>query len=428
VVNKQDNRNIQVNMFSLIISLSNACDLVRPELFSHHKQVAYLSFKIAEKMNLPSDQCQNALLSGLLHDIGALSVNERLELLENEPLSMNDHAFIGASLLASFPPLAEMADTIRFHHLYWENGQGNHFQGKPVPLLSHILHLADRAVVLINPQKNILNQVNTICAKLQNQKNIMFHPEVFDAFAKLCQQEYIWLDLSSRSLTEILPGLAPFETMNLDLDQVIELTHIFAKVIDYRSQFTTNHSIGVAKTAERLAELTGFSENECKMMLIAGYLHDLGKLAVHNDILEKPGSLNEEDYNVIRSHTYYTYRLLQPIKNFETINQWAAFHHEKLNGNGYPFHLKDREIPLGSRIMAVADIFTAITEDRPYRKGMNKQQASDVLKGLVSNGAISEKIVSILLEHYEEINQLRQEAQFQAGLEYNYLMSQWRTL
>lgn len=120
-------------------------------------------------------------------------------------------------------------------------------------------------------------------------------------------------------------------------DEIIELTKIFANIIDFRNPFTATHSAGVAKTAEKLAELAGFSENECKMMLVAGYLHDLGKLAVSKSILDKPGNLDPGERNVIRSHAFYTYRLLQAIKGFEIINKWASFHHEKLNGKGYSF-------------------------------------------------------------------------------------------
>lgn len=211
--------------------------------------------------------------------------------------------------------------------------------------------------------------------------------------------------------------------MDLDTDEVINLTKIFAGIIDFRSPFTANHTAGVAKTAEKLAEIAGFSETECKMMLVAGYLHDLGKLAVRNDVLEKPSKLDVEEFNIIRSHTYYTYRLLQPIKEFETINSWASYHHEKLNGKGYPFHLDDKNLSLGSRIMAVADIFTAITEDRPYRKGMPDEQTFNILNSMVKDRSICPYVVSILMDNFDLIYEIRKEAQHEASIEYNYFMN-----
>jgi len=95
-------------------------------------------------------------------------------------------------------------------------------------------------------------------------------------------------------------------------------------------------------------------------MEIAGYFHDLGKLRVPKEILEKPGKLSTEEFNIIKSHTYHTYRILSHIPNFETINWWASFHHERLNGSGYPFRINAFNFPLGSRIMAIADVFTLL--------------------------------------------------------------------
>lgn len=234
--------------------------------------------------------------------------------------------------------------------------------------------------------------------------------------------EYIWLDVIYKPLLYILPDIVLFDAVELDIDQTIELTKIFAGIIDYRNAFTANHSAGVARTAEKLAEFAGFSENECKMMYIAGNLHDLGKLAVSKAILEKRAALNTQERNIIRCHTFYTYRLLQAIKGFETINKWAAFHHEKLNGNGYPFHLHSDAIPLGSRIMAVSDVFTAITEDRPYRKGMTLDQAVCVLDAMVEDCSLCPYVVSILKDNLEVIDQIRRDAQQESSATYNYIM------
>ncbi|MGW8256926.1 MAG: HD-GYP domain-containing protein, partial [Thermoguttaceae bacterium] len=104
----------------------------------------------------------------------------------------------------------------------------------------------------------------------------------------------------------------------------------------------------------------------------------------------------------------HTFRVLDSIGGMRQIAEWAAFHHERLDGNGYPFHLGERELTLGSRIMAVADISTALPEDRPYRKGLLKQEALEVLDGFVKNGAIDRNIVAALRENFDEINLIRE--------------------
>src|SRR3990167_2949515 len=119
---------------------------------------------------------------------------------------------------------------------------------------------------------------------------------------------------------------------------------------------------------------------------IAALLHDIGKLSVPDEILEKPGGLSTEEFNIMRGHTYFTYHILNSIDGFDTISEWAAFHHEKLNGRGYPFHLKEGQLSIGSRIMAVSDKFSALSEDRPYRKSLTNNEIIANLNIMVDSG------------------------------------------
>jgi len=153
-------------------------------------------------------------------------------------------------------------------------------------------------------------------------------------------------------------------------------------------------------------------------MRIAGYMHDLGKLAVPVEILDKPAHLNRNEFNVVRHHSFYTYRILEPIAALKTINTWAAFHHERLDGFGYPFHLREKELPLGSQVMAVADVFTALTEDRPYRRGMKRSDTLKVLDDMRADSALNGQIVSLLGKHYEELDAVRMAAQADARTNY----------
>jgi HD-GYP domain-containing protein (c-di-GMP phosphodiesterase class II) len=153
-------------------------------------------------------------------------------------------------------------------------------------------------------------------------------------------------------------------------------------------------------------------------MRIAGYMHDLGKLAVPAEILDKPARLNRGEYDVVRHHTFYTYRILEPIAPLRTINAWAAFHHERLDGSGYPFHLKGKDLPLGSQIMAVADVFTALAEDRPYRAGMKRSAALKILDGMTAAAALNGEVVAMLRKHYDELDAVRVQAQADARVKY----------
>lgn len=295
--------------------------------------------------------------------------------------------------------------------------------GEDVPLASHVIHLADRTCALVRSDSNIISQIPDIMSTIRKQANTVFHPDLVDALFELSKKEYIWLDLISQYSATIISNTGLFNTHTLEIDDIVDLALVFSNIIDFRNRFTARHSAGVAKTAERLAQLSGFSLYECKMMLIAGYLHDLGKIAISDDILEKPSKLNEDEFNEMRAHTYYTYHLLEPLVQLKTINTWASFHHEKLNGTGYPFHIAGDSLSLGSRIMAVADVFTAITENRPYRQGMNFDKTKNVLSNMVASNALDGKVVNLLIDHFNEINNIRENSQIEAAEQYkNFLL------
>lgn len=407
-----------ISLYDLLICITNAGDLVRPELEEHHQRVAYIAYQIADHMGMSIAAKKDLVLAGLLHDIGTLTLHERLELLENEPRIVHDHALRGARLIERFQPLSDAAGTILHHHVPWNYGAGSTFMGETVRMESHILHLADRVAVMVRKDRDILEQVGSITQSIQDRRDSVFVPELVDVFTRMSQEEYIWLDIAFSPLLYMLPQIILFETMDLNMDEVMELTKIFSRIIDFRSPFTSYHSAGVSATAQKLAEIAGFCVAECKMMAVAGNLHDLGKLAVRREVLEKQDKLNAHEFNEIRSHTFYTYRLLQAIRGFETISMWASFHHEKLNGKGYPFHLRDHNIPLGSRIVAVADVFTAITEDRPYRRGMSVQEAVAILHSMVADGSLCPYVVSLLTANLEALNAVRLEAQENARVDY----------
>ncbi len=408
-----------VNMFDLISCISSTGDLINKEITNHHKKVAYMAFRIAESFGLSKEQQREIFLAGLLHDLGAFSPAERLELFDRETPDAHRHAFVGAWIIENFQPLKNASEIIRYHHMPWDDGKGKMLEDKHIPLSSHILHLADRIVVQIDPDKGIIAQVDAISKNIKGRAGSDFFPSLVEAYLDISGREYIWLDTVYEPLMTVIPNMLNFDTLELTIDQAIDLSKVIAYLIDFRSPFTVKHSTGVAAVAEKLAEMIGFSENECKMMMIAGFLHDLGKLAVNQEILEKPGRLETDEVNIIRSHTFYTFRTLQTINGFETINTWASLHHERLNGEGYPFHYKSEDIPLGSRIMAAADIFTAITEDRPYRRGMSQENVIEVMEGLVKSNSICPLVFSYISENFEELNDIRNKAQESAGMEYD---------
>ncbi len=405
---------MQVHLFDLLLSIGYSVDLISPEYTSHHQQVAFLSYHIGKRMGLTKMSCRNLIMAGLLHDIGALNSKERLILIEEEPVSVNSHAFRSARLLQEVSLFSDISDIVQYHHVNWDEGKGKVFSEKKVPIESHILHLADRVCVKFQTMTSTVEQVPRILLDIEKDIDKKFNPEAVKALLSLKKNDHIWLELMENQPVDYLPTHKLFSGDYINIDQLMDITHMISLIIDFRSHFTATHSAGVAKIANRLGKAFGFSETECKMLLVAGYLHDLGKLSVPNELLEKPSALDQKEFHIIREHTFHTYRLLNAIKGMETINMWASYHHEKLNGKGYPFQLTEDSIPLGSRIMAVADVFTSITEDRPYRKGMSQIQIMGVLKSMADDGSLCpiviEKLISNMNDFIDACHQSQQHA------------------
>lgn len=169
-------------------------------------------------------------------------------------------------------------------------------------------------------------------------------------------------------------------------------------MIDKKSRFTYEHSNGIARIARNMALYFGYNDTVVDMIEIAAYLHDLGKLTVPNSILDKPGKLTSKEFQVIKSHPYYTKIILKQVKGLETIAEWAGNHHEKLDGSGYPERKSCKEITREDQIIAVSDIYQALTESRPYRNGLSRRAAMSIINSMGEKGFISKDIIKALNE------------------------------
>lgn len=405
-----------VGLFDIVLSVSRALDLVSPEISDHHHRVAYVGARIAEAAGLRPEEKRDVIVAGALHDAGAISLVARLSLLDYSlanyrkpaPHSLLDnihqHGFDGFALLQGFAPFAEAANAVRFHHVEWNHGRGTQFGDDIVPFASHILYLADRVAVLPNGQDHILKQASRIRAQVVEGSGTLYMPELVEAFLEVSDNEAFWLDLASPHKEEIIRRCFGADDMMLDIDALYELARLFSRIIDYRSPYTARHSGAVAAAAEILAELAGMGRVEQRLVGVSGFLHDLGKLAVPAEILDKPGPLNAEETLIVKQHPYHTQRILSAVPGLHEIIVQGALHHERLDGSGYPFRI--HRLPLASRVVAVADVFTAVSEDRPYRKGMHWRQALAALDFGVDDGALDGELVALLKDSLDRFSGL----------------------
>ena len=177
-----------------------------------------------------------------------------------------------------------------------------------------------------------------------------------------------------------------YEATTLELSQLQQLAEgpdraaryraaaSLAKAVDARDAYTGSHSERVGELAARIARRLGFEETQVELTRLAASLHDLGKLAIPEEILRKPGALNESERLVLQRHPQIGHRMLESL-GVEPIADWVLHHHERWDGAGYPDRLRAEEIPLGARIIFVADAWDAMTSERVYRKPLSEREA-----------------------------------------------------
>jgi putative nucleotidyltransferase with HDIG domain len=332
--------NPQIPLHRLVLSMADAMDCVHKEISNHQLRVAYLSTNIARRMGYRGQALLDVFVAAAFHDIGLVRSDKRMQAVYYGKLEgLSWHGEVGYLLLRDQALFADAAKLIRYHHTHWENGRGEQQDGLPVPLGSHMIHLADEVDRAIDRDIPILRQQGRILTYVTSLEGKQLHPSCVEAFCSLAGAESFWLDCVSDRIYGVLLKQVDWPTLTLDETVVKPVAEMFGRLVDAGSQWTATHSAGVTATAVALSERLEFSPREQALMRAAGYLHDLGKLTIPSRILDKPDRLTRDEMLCMKQHTYHTFRILDTIGGMPQIAEWAAFHHERLDGNGYGMHV-----------------------------------------------------------------------------------------
>jgi len=400
---------VTVNVIKTSISLSQSLDYAQEGLMHHHLRVSLLCLYLGQALKLEATELYQLFRSAIIHDIGAVTMQDKAALHSFELNDPTLHCLRGYKFLHDLPLYQETAEIVRTHHDRWEGGNYSGLVKDQIPLASRIIHLADRVDVLLDHRENIIQQRDSVLETIRQYSGVIFDPDLVGLLIDLAGKESLWLDLFSPWIAERIGDFLPIYQRSLLPDELDNLASLFARVVDAKSSFTYMHSRGVAQMAVFLAEKTGMSAEQCFLMKIAGLLHDLGKLTIPEGILLKPAALTRAEMAVMKQHTYYTYWWLKPIFGRLPVAEWGAFHHERIDGGGYPFHKGKPELDLGSRIVAVSDIFTALREERPYRSSLSWEAVERIMLQQVKGSALDGDIVEILFQNKSLVDEQWQE-------------------
>jgi putative nucleotidyltransferase with HDIG domain len=394
---------MQINLQRTLISLTSALDFVGVDELHHGRRVALMAAAIAETLGWPAARRDDLLYAGMIHDCGVSRAQEHRQLTETlEWEDAEAHCLRGETYLRACPPLARYAPVIRWHHTRWEDLPGS--LDTRTREDANLIFLADRVDVLVADYftggvlKNaILWEAPEVIERIAGLAGTLFSPELSAAFRQCAAREAFWLALDPAYIEdEIDARLAEHPAALLGNADALAIARLFAQTVDAKSAHTLEHSTRVARIARHLAGASGFDAETQDLMEIAGLLHDIGKLRVPEEIIDKPGPLTREERAFVQRHSYDTGQILKRVFPGAPIAKWAAMHHENLLGTGYPSHVAPHDIPPEARIVAVADIFQALCQNRPYRGDLAKTEVMAMIDRFCQEGRIDDKVVALL--------------------------------
>jgi putative nucleotidyltransferase with HDIG domain len=422
-----------ISLSEIISALSYALDLTEGVVHGHALRSCLLGMRIAEEAKLPAEQTSGLYFALLLKDIGCSSNASRMcqiaggddramkaavrfedwtkphkfkmlwknVLPNSSPAAKfarilrigatqqsNNKEMIGmrcdrgASILSKLGMGPVAADAVRSLDEHWDgSGYPDSLTGEQIPLAARICAVAQHLDVF-SSGRGALSAIDTLIER----SGTWFDPELVRIVLSLHHRGALWTNCSVNDTEEdtrrAVLDLDSGSRHHLQPSQIDQICEAFADVVDAKSHFTFRHSQGVADAAFAIAQEMGLSADRVQMVRRAALLHDIGKLGVSNTILDKRSDLTAEEWKSVYRHPRITRLILERVAPFREMAVIAGEHHEKLDGSGYPDRLRARDLSIESRIIAVADVYGALSEDRPYRPGLRIDETLGIMANL----------------------------------------------
>jgi HD-GYP domain-containing protein (c-di-GMP phosphodiesterase class II) len=415
----------ELRLSEVVAALSHALDLTEGQPQGHAVRTCLIGMRIASELDLSSESRSALFYALLLKDAGCSSNASRVLAL----FRTDDHGAKRRMKTVDFPRLthaglfalraagtgrglrervrstitlalagptagrelvaircergAEIARMLGFHEEtagairaldeHW-NGRGHPdgLRGEQIPQLARIACLAQTVDVFVTERG-----VEAAYEMARSRRGRWFEPRTVDALDAFRGDERFWSTLGDADVSTLEPGDQVLSADEQNLDQIAEA---FARVIDAKSPYTHRHSERVAEIAVAIGRQLGNDAHALRELRRSALLHDIGKLAIPNTILDKPGGLTDDERAVIAEHPRHSEEILGRVEALHAVAVIAGAHHERLDGSGYPGGRMLGELSLPMRILAVADVWEALTAERPYRAAMSTEEALAIVR------------------------------------------------
>jgi len=388
---------MKIRMDQLIQAIAVALETVERNLLgasnNHGKRIAVLCALMCKKLGLGTDDIKAVTTCALFHD-NALTeyiLSER-ESGEIKEINLKLHCIYGQRNIDTLLFSSDVKGLVHYHHEQADGGGPFGKKEGEFPFGAELIAIADMVDVKYHLQNVTVDKLPSICDEIAGQRGKCYTKTATDTLLAILDNDTL-LSLRDEKIEETAADIIPAWEVDIEDEALIHIATLAAKIIDYASVFTRKHSVQIANMIWYLGKYYDFGANLRAKAYLAAALHDLGKLDIPTEILEKPGKLTDDEFTTIKSHASGTNELLKGITGFEDVCNWASNHHEKLDGTGYGTGKDKNELDFVSRLIACTDIYQAIREERPYHPARSHEEAMPILRDMAGKGLIDEKIV-----------------------------------
>lgn len=376
---------------SLLGIVRRSCNCVDSRLMDHGVRVAYIASRMLLSLGKYNDrEMRDICLICLVHDIGAYKTEEISQMLKFETDNASHHSIYGYLFIKYFSPLKDLAEAVLFHHFPWSRLHTLEDVSEKTMELSQLVHIADRIDVALSVEGLTWAQTREV---LLQSSGGQFSPDMTALAAGLELPSTIEADSNYHHILLDIP---------FTQSEITEYLKMIIFAIDFRSRYTVTHTITTTNLSSELAGFMGIDEAAKNQIICGALLHDLGKIGIPVKILENPGALTPEEMSIMKTHVDLTEAIFGGAID-ETTQNISLRHHEKLDGTGYPRGLFAKDLSLGERIVAIADIVSALSGTRSYKTAFPKERIISIIQAMKENGGIDPNVVDAMILHFDDI-------------------------